>query len=77
LLNQLKPKLWNWNICNLLTEIDKWAEGIKDKPEVDMWKIRSSIARKFSDYIDDSTSLLKSSHGSYLSTQRDSKKVKL
>lgn len=49
------------------------------KKDVDMWKIRSSIARKFSDYIDDSKNLTKPSRGSSLvnvseiSTSRESK----
>jgi hypothetical protein len=49
--------MWNWTIANLLEELDKWGDGIKEKPEVDMWRIRSSIARKFSDMIDDSGNL--------------------
>ena len=62
-LNQLRPKLWNWNVGNLLQEIDKWAEGMKEKEggEVDMWKIRSSIARKFSDYMDQPQNLIRPS----------------
>jgi hypothetical protein len=64
LLNQLKPKLWNWNIENLFEEIDKWSEDGKERgphQDVDMWRIRSNIARKFSDYMDQPQSLLKPS----------------
>lgn len=42
---------------NLLEEIDKWSEGIKTHKHVDMWKIRSSVAKSFSEYMDDSTTL--------------------
>jgi hypothetical protein len=46
-----------------------------EKADVDMWKIRSSIARKFSDYIDDSGNLTRPSrknsiYGSELPTPR-------
>jgi hypothetical protein len=39
------------------------VDGAGNKPagEVDMWRIRSSIARKFSDYMDQPQSLLKPS----------------
>ena len=56
-LHSIVPKSWNWNVGNLLEEIDKWSEGIKTHKHVDMWKIRSSVARSFSDYMDDSTTL--------------------
>jgi hypothetical protein len=47
----------------LLEELDKWSEGGKEKMhnDVDMWRIRSNIARKFSDYMDQPQSLLKPS----------------
>lgn len=63
MLNQLKPKLWNWNIGNLLEEIDKWNEGVKERSssEVDMWRIRSSIARKFSECMDNPQNLVRPS----------------
>ena len=56
--------MWNWNVGNLLEEVDRWVEGIKEKDghEVDMWRIRSSIARRFSDYMDKPQNLLKPSH---------------
>lgn len=62
-LNQTWPKMWNWNVGNLLEEIEKWAEGVKQKEstEVDMWRIRSSVARKFSDFMDQPQSLLRPS----------------
>jgi hypothetical protein len=66
LLGQLRPKMWNWNVGNLLEEIDKWVEGIKEKEggEVDMWRIRSSIARRFSEFMDQPDSLTKPSRAS-------------
>lgn len=60
-LHSIVPKSWNWSIGNLLEEADKWSDGVKPNKQVDMWKIRSSVARSFSEYIDDSTSLTRPS----------------
>ena len=40
-----------------MEEVDKWAEGIKPNKHVDMWKIRSSVAKSFSECLDDSNTL--------------------
>jgi hypothetical protein len=59
---QQKAKSWNWTVPVLLEELEKWSDGISmEKSEVDMWRLRSNIARKFSDYIDDSGNLTKPS----------------
>lgn len=60
-LSRNLPKAWNWTIGNLLQELDNWSQGIKPTKQVDMWKIRSSVAKNFSEYLDDSKSLTKPS----------------
>jgi hypothetical protein len=63
LLIQLKPKLFNFTIPNLLDEIDKWYESSKDRSQIEAekWRMRSGIAQRFSDCLDQPQNLLKPS----------------
>ena len=63
LLSNLKPRLWSMTVGGLLEEVDRWSDGVKDRPsgQVDMWRVRSSIARTFSDCMDQPQRLMRPS----------------